>query len=330
MPQSNEYLLFSLNIQITPAELHEALCRDVRNGLLQERDKHLPPVWFYDQRGSELFDQITRLPEYYLTRAETALLGEHALAIAEQAHANALIELGAGTCTKSRLLLDAMSELGSLRHYVPMDISKSTLWNAVCDIASDYPDLSIHPVVGDFHRHVDVVEHECPAMFAFLGSTIGNFDTRSRLEFLKYLAGHMHPGDTLLLGVDLVKDTAKMIAAYDDSAGITAAFNRNVLSVLNNELGADFELADYAHVATWNADESRIEMHLRALRESTVEIAELGQSLSLFTGEEILTETSTKFTVPQLYCELEDAGFAALGHWESPVDGFLLILAGSC
>ncbi|MCL6095559.1 MAG: L-histidine N(alpha)-methyltransferase [Actinobacteria bacterium] len=319
--------LLPMSIHITPEELHEELCHDVRIGLLRKHDKHLSPVWFYDQRGSYLFDQITKLPEYYLTRAETALLEDHASVIAEQTRVATLIELGAGTCTKSRFLLNAFSELGSLRHYVPIDISAPTLWNAANVLALEYSDLSIHPVVGDFRRHADKVEHECPAMLAFLGSTIGNLRSESRREFLSYLSRSMHPGDTLLIGVDLVKDVPKMVAAYDDSSGVTAAFNRNVLSVLNNELGADFNLANYEHVVVWNEHDSCIEMRLKALRAGTVKVAELGEILDFSVGEEILTETSAKFTSVQLRRELEASGFMPLDDWESPSDGFLLMLA---
>ena len=238
----------TIDVHLTGDDLRAALVEDVRVGLTAT-EKWLPPVWFYDERGSELFDEITRLPEYYLTRAERRLLEANAAEIAARAKADTLVELGAGTCEKSRVLLDAMRAAGTLERYIPLDVSDTTLWSAANDLAAEYPGLSVQAVVGDFHRHMDQVPMQGRRMVAFLGSTIGNLTLAQRTRFLFDLDCVMVHGDSLLLGTDLVKDLAILQAAYDDSAGVTAAFNRNVLYVLNRELKADFDPERFAHVA---------------------------------------------------------------------------------
>src|SRR5580658_5298696 len=263
-----------MDVHLSADDLRAALENDVRTGLSTEH-KWLPPVWFYDDRGSLLFDEITRLPEYYLTRAERKLLEDHAPEIAAAAEADTLVELGAGTCDKSRVLLDAMEATGTLRRYVPLDVSDGTLWAAATALADEYPGLDVHAVVGDFDHHIVHLPVKGRRMVAFLGSTIGNFDPEHRRRFLFDLDCTMTHGDSLLLGTDLIKDEKKLVAAYDDAAGVTAEFNRNVLRVLNRELHAGFDPGRFEHVALWNEEDGRIEMRLRSLDDQLVPIADI-------------------------------------------------------
>ena len=315
----------SMEVHVTEPDLRAALERDVRAGLGAEH-KWLSPVWFYDDRGSELFDRITRLPEYYLTRAERRLLEENALDIAERSGADTLVELGAGTCDKTRVLLDAYAKLGSLARYVPLDVSDGTLWAAANALVREYPALEVHAVVGDFHDHLDRVPRGGRRMLAFLGSTIGNLEPDQRRRFLFDLDCTMEQGDTLLLGTDLVKDPARLLAAYDDAEGVTAEFNRNVLRVLNRELGARFDPDRFRHVATWDAESGHMEMRLRSAGEQVVPIAALGMEVRFADGEDVRTEISAKFTHDQVREELYGGGFVVDAMWEDP-EGFLLTLA---
>ncbi len=315
-----------MDVHLSAADLRGALENDVRTGLTAEH-KWLPPVWFYDDRGSQLFDEITRLPEYYLTRAERRLLEDHSPEIARAAQADTLVELGAGTCDKSRVLLDAMEATGSLRRYVPLDVSDGTLWSAATTLADEYPGLLVHAVVGDFHLHIDRVPSEGRRLIAFLGSTIGNLTPDQRSRFLFDLDCMMAHGDRLLLGTDLVKDRSRLLAAYDDSQGITAAFNRNVLHVLNRELHASFDPDGFEHVALWNDEEKRIEMRLRSLSDQAVSIADLSIEVKFAAGEDLLTEISSKFTRQGVEDELNTAGFLVDSMWEAPGGDFLLTLA---
>ena len=316
----------SIDVHLTGLDLRAALERDVRTGLSASQ-KWLPPVWFYDDRGSALFDDITRLPEYYLTRAERGLLEAHAAEIAARSGADTLVELGAGTCDKSRLLLDAMQADGVLRRYVPLDVSDGTLWAAATKLADEYPGLMVHAVVGDFHRHVDRVPAEGRRLVAFLGSTIGNFVPEQRQRFLFDLDCIVSHEDRFLLGTDLVKSEDRLVAAYDDAAGVTAAFNRNVLSVLNRELNATFDPDRFEHVAIWNAESSWIEMRLRSTRAQVVSIADLEMEVAFAPGEDLLTEISAKFTRAGVEDELFAAGFTVDAMWEAPRGEFLLTLA---
>ena len=273
----------SIDVHLRADDLREALERDVRRGLEAEQ-KWLPPVWFYDDRGSALFDEITRLPEYYLTRAERRLLESFSGEIAERSGAEVLVELGAGTCDKSRILLDALSEAKTLKTYVPLDVSDQTLFDAATALAADYPELAVHAVVGDFSLHVDRVPSEGRTLVVFLGSTIGNLAPEQRSRFLFDLDCTLTHGDSLLLGTDLVKDRSRLLAAYDDAAGVTAEFNRNVLLVLNRELGASFDPSQFEHVAVWNEDKSHIEMRLRSLLDQYVLIKELEMDVHFSRG----------------------------------------------
>ena len=316
----------TMDVHLSAGDLRGALENDVRTGLTAEH-KWLPPVWFYDDRGSDLFDEITRLPEYYLTRAERGLLEEYSPEIASAARADTLVELGAGTCDKSRVLLDAMEATGSLRRYVPLDVSDGTLWTAATALAGEYPGLLVHAVVGDFHLHIDQIPSEGRRLVAFLGSTIGNLTLDQRSRFLFDLDCMMTHGDTFLLGTDLVKDRGRLLAAYDDARGVTAAFNRNVLHVLNRDLHASFDPTLFDHVATWNEEERRIEMRLRSLTDQVVSIADLSMDVSFAAGEDLLTEISSKFTRQGVEDELYAAGFVVDSMWEAPGGDFLLTLA---
>ncbi|MCV7422403.1 L-histidine N(alpha)-methyltransferase [Mycobacterium yunnanensis] len=303
-----------------------ALRRDVRDGLTAS-PKTLPPKWFYDARGSDLFDQITRLPEYYPTRAEAAILRAHAADIAAASGADTLVELGSGTSEKTRILLDAMNEAGSLRRFVPFDVDATILESAGAAISAEYPRVEIDAVCGDFEEHLGKIPLVGRRLVVFLGSTIGNLTTGPRAEFLAALADTLQPGDTLLLGTDLVKDTGRLVRAYDDAAGVTAAFNKNVLAVVNRELGADFDVDAFDHVALWNDDELRIEMRLRANAAQRVRIDDLDLTVDFAAGEEMLTEVSCKFPPEAVAEELAAAGLRRIAWWTDDAGDFGLSLA---
>ncbi|PRY02213.1 L-histidine N(alpha)-methyltransferase [Allonocardiopsis opalescens] len=307
-----------------PDDLAKALREDVHEGLTR-RPRALPPKWFYDERGSELFERITRLPEYYPTRAERALLAANAARIARSTGADTLLELGAGSGEKTRLLLDALRDAGRLHRYLPADVSGDFLAASAARIAAEYPGVRVHAVVADFERHLGLLPREGRRLVAFLGSTIGNLEPERRRGFLAELRAVMAPGEALLLGVDLVKDPARLVAAYDDAAGVTAEFNRNVLRVVNRELDADFDPGAFAHVARWDPRQEWIEMRLRATRPQRVRVAALDLVADFEEGEELRTEISAKFRPEGVRAELAAAGFAAAGWWS---DGdFALCLA---
>ncbi|CAJ1495032.1 L-histidine N(alpha)-methyltransferase [[Mycobacterium] burgundiense] len=302
------------------------LRNDVRDGLTGT-PKSLPPKWFYDAAGSELFDRITRLPEYYPTRTEAAILAERAAEIAAVSGADTLVELGSGTSEKTRMLLDALRAAGTLRRFVPFDVDATILAQAGASLQQAYPGLEINAVCGDFERHLDEIPTGGTRLVAFLGSTIGNLTPGPRSAFLAAVAENLRPGERLLLGTDLVKDTARLLRAYDDSAGVTAAFNRNVLAVINRELRADFDLAAFRHVTRWNAAARRIEMWLRADRAQRVHIAELDLAVDFAADEELLTEVSCKFTEDGIGAELAAAGLTRTHWWTDPAGDFGLSLA---
>lgn len=303
-----------------------ALRQDVREGLTAT-PKSLPPKWFYDATGSDLFDQITRLPEYYPTRAEASILADRAAEIAEASGADTLVELGSGTSEKTRMLLDAMRRRGSLRRFIPFDVDVSVLEAAGAALTAEYPGVDIDAVCGDFEEHLGEIPTGGRRLIAFLGSTIGNLTPGPRADFLAALAAVMQPGDTLLLGTDLVKDTERLIRAYDDSAGVTAAFNRNVLTVVNRELGADFDLTSFEHVAKWNPDQERIEMWLRARTAQQVHLPALELTVHFGEGEEMLTEVSSKFRADGVAQELAAAGLTRTHWWTDEPGDFGLSLA---
>lgn len=303
-----------------------ALRADVRQGLAQ-RPKSLPPKWFYDDVGSELFDQITRLPEYYPTRAEAEILRAHSGEVAALSGADTLVELGSGTSEKTRMLLDALRDAGALRRFIPFDVDAGVLETAGEAIARDYPGVRVQGVCGDFEHHLTQIPDGGRRLFVFLGSTIGNLTPGPRADFLAGLAAVMHDGDGLLLGTDLVKDTGRLVRAYDDAAGVTAAFNRNVLAVVNRELDADFDLDEFAHVARWNSAEQRIEMWLRARRAQHVVVKALDLAVDFAAGEEMLTEVSCKFRPEQVADELAAAGLRRRRWWTDAAGDFGLSLA---
>ena len=316
----------TVDVHLTAADLRAALERDVRTGLTAPA-KSIPPVWFYDEEGSRLFEEITELPEYYPTRAERALLERHAPAVVRRAGADTLVELGAGSCSKTRLLLDAMAADGPLVRYLPFDVSDEFLRQAAGDLLADYEGLEVQAVVGDFHRHLAEIPARGRRLVAFLGGTIGNLTSDQRRRFFFDLNCTMGSTDHLLLGTDLVKDPRRIIAAYDDAAGVTAEFNRNVLRVLNDQLGADFDPGRFEHVARWNQAEEWIEMRLRSLGDQEVRIPDLGLEVSFADGEELLTEISAKFTPQRVEGELVAADFVVDGMWGADDGEFLLTLA---
>jgi len=319
-------MTFSLENYLAADAADEALRRDVRAGLA-EQPKTLPPKWFYDSVGSDLFDQITRLPEYYPTRAEAQILTARAAEIAAVSGADTLVELGSGTSEKTRTLLDALRDRGSLRRFIPFDVDASVLTAAGAAIEREYPGVEIDAVCGDFEEHLGKIPAVGRRLVAFLGSTIGNLTPGPRAEFLSAVSGSMQPGDTLLLGTDLVKDVDRLVRAYDDTAGVTARFNRNVLAVVNRELGANFDLEAFEHVARWNPDEERIEMWLRSTRAQRVDIAALDLGVDFEAGEEMLTEVSSKFTPARVDAELRAAGLQRTQWWTDEAGDFGVSLA---
>jgi L-histidine Nalpha-methyltransferase len=319
-------MTLSLCNHLAADSAYQALRRDVLGGLAAS-PKSLPPKWFYDSVGSELFDQITRLPEYYPTRAEAEILRARSAEIASVTGADTLVELGSGTSEKTRTLLQALDDGGTLRRFVPFDVDASMLSAAATAIQREYPDIEIAAVCGDFEEHLSEIPDGGRRLFVFLGSTIGNLTADPRAEFLAALAAVLRPGDSLLLGTDLVKDTGRLVAAYDDAAGVTAQFNRNVLAVINRELDADFDVDAYRHVARWNADDERMEMWLRAESAQRVRIAALDLTVEFAAGEEILTEVSCKFRADAVADELARAGLRPTRWWTDDAGDFGLSLA---
>jgi len=302
---------------LSPQARAAALRRDVLDGLLAA-PKSLPPWLLYDAAGSALFDKITELPEYYPTRTERAILAAHAGEIAAASRARVLAELGSGSSEKTRLLLDALRAAGTLRRYVPVDVSETALTAASQRLLADYPRLAVRPVVADIGQYLGLPPGAGPRLIAFLGSTIGNMLPAERGRFLARLRASMTGGDTLLLGADLVKDPAMLVAAYDDGARVTEAFNLNVLAVLNRELGAEFDLDAFDHVVLWDARNEWIEMRLRAAWAQAVPVPALGVTVEFAAGEELRTEVSAKFRRDGLAAELTAAGFALRSWWTDP------------
>lgn len=321
MPESR----FTLDDRLPAGYFTDSLHSDVRKGLT-DPPRSLPPKWFYDKRGSDLFEEITRLPEYYPTRAEQEILTRRAPEIAAVTRPSTLIELGSGSSRKTRTLLDALTAGGSLVRYAPLDVSAAALAEAGEAICRDYPGLTVSATVADFEGGLPLSDEPGPRLLAFLGSTIGNFDAAQRRAFYRTLALSLSSDDVLLLGADLVKDPDVLVRAYDDSRGVTADFNKNVLHVLNRELGADFDPGAFDHVALWNADEERVEMRLRSRTAQTVKIPDLDLSLDLAAGEDLRTELSCKFRRESLTAELHEGGFTVRQWWTDQDDRFALLL----
>ncbi|MFE3410976.1 L-histidine N(alpha)-methyltransferase [Streptomyces mirabilis] len=315
-------MTFRLTRALPPDDTAAALRADVLHGLTRT-PKTLPPKWLYDAHGSELFEQITQLPTYPVWRAELGLLRLHARDIGEQTKARSLIELGSGSSSeKTRLLLDA---LPGLHTYVPVDVSESALRQAGQTLLIERPALSVHALIADFTAALTLPQTPGPRLVAFLGSTIGNLLPAERATFLTSVRALLAPGDALLLGTDLVKDESVLVAAYDDA--LTAKFDKNVLAVINRELGADFDPDAFAHVALWDAGHEWIEMRLRSLTEQTVKIPALGLAVDFADGEDLRTEISAKFRVQGVRRELAAAGLTLEHVWTSPGQGYGLALA---
>lgn len=317
----------TVEVLVTPEARRLAMEDDVRSGLTAT-PRSIPPVWFYDEAGSRLFDEITRLPEYYLTRTERGILSERSAEMVERAGADTLVEIGSGTSDKTRLLLDAMAAAGKLRSVVLLDISEEVLRDAAARLVERYH-VDVHAVVGDLRSDLTKLPDGGRQLWAFLGSTIGNFGPVERHQLLTAFCHAMRPGDHLLLGTDLEKDPARLLAAYDDAQGVTAAFNLNVLSVLNHELDANFDPERFEHRAVWNSRDRWIEMRLRSREAQLVSVRALDLEIELAAGEEILTEISAKFDRRLLPGELAAAGLPAVASWADPAGDFLLTLAGS-
>ena len=315
-----------LTVGLGPDDLRAGMRADVTRGL-RATPKELASKYFYDEEGSALFDAITRLPEYYPTRTERGILVARADEIATRSGADTLIELGSGTSEKTRLLLDAFSRRGSLRRFVPFDVDEATLRTAADAVATEYPGVAVHAVVGDFERHLALLPKGGRRMIAFLGSTIGNLTPEQRAGFLADIVAQLEPGDTFLLGTDLVKDVGRLEAAYDDSAGVTAAFNRNLLHRLNRDLDADFAPDQFEHVALFDPEREWIEMRLRSTVDQVVTIAGLDLTVRFAAGEEMRTEISAKFRADGLTGELTVAGLRPLELWTDPDRDFALSLS---
>ncbi|MGL5853368.1 MAG: L-histidine N(alpha)-methyltransferase, partial [Phycicoccus sp.] len=303
---------------------------DVRRGL-GGRPRRLPPKWLYDDVGAALFEEITRLPEYYPTEAERAIIATRAVEIAEVCDASTVVELGSGTSDKTRTLLDAFRapgrSHGSLRRFVPVDVSDGTLREAAGQLSTRYPGMVVEAVVGDFTLHLGQLPRGDRRMVAFLGSTIGNFYVEERRAFLGALADSLDPGEWLLLGTDLVKDAGRLLAAYDDEAGLTDRFIRNSLTVVNRELGADFDVGGFSYIPFWDPRMERVDMRLRAEEPQVVTVPGADLVLELATGEEIRVEISTKFRIGNVAVELADAGFSVVRTWTDHAGDFGLTLA---
>jgi L-histidine Nalpha-methyltransferase len=315
-------------VQTTKRSARQQLADDVRRGLALTPPT-LPPRWFYDEHGSLLFDEITRLPEYYPTRRETEILRDRAGTIVAVSEATALVELGSGMSTKTRLLLDALTAGGRALLFAPVDISSEVMLDAARAIARDYPSVTVEALLADFAEPLPPLPASSgPRLVAFLGGTIGNLDDEQRRLFLTRLRASMAPGDHFLLGADLVKDPARLVAAYDDSRGVTAAFNRNLIAVVRRELDAvGLEPTAFDHVARWNADRSRIEMWLRANRDVHAHLRAIDLVWDFPEGSELRTEISVKFAPERLRDELSQAQLRVVRSWTDSAGDFALTLS---
>ncbi|MGZ4429530.1 MAG: L-histidine N(alpha)-methyltransferase [Nocardioidaceae bacterium] len=322
-------MTITVDNHLPPDFLSQGLRADVLHGLTA-RQKSLPPKWIYDKAGSELFEEITRLPEYYPTRAERSILLAHADEMARLARADTLVELGSGSSEKTRLLLSAMRSAGALRRYVPVDVSESALLTAGEAVRAHYDGLAVHAVVADFEKHLERLPEGGRRLTAFLGSTIGNLEPAARAALLRQVRSGMAPGDTFLLGTDLVKDAGVLVRAYDDARGVTAAFNSNLLTVINRELGADFDLDAFGYVARWDPDREWVEMGQRAASDQTVTVRQLDLTVPFAAGEEMRTEIAAKFRRDGVTAELAAAGLDLAGWWTDEQERFAVSLSVPC
>jgi len=313
-----------VSVLLDEASLAAQLRQDALRGL-SSAPKDLPPKWFYDDRGSALFEAITALPEYYPTRAEREILESVSAEVGRLARPTTLVELGSGAAVKTRILLDALCA-GATDRYVPFDVCEEMVRVSGEAIAADYG-IAVHGLVGDFEAHLHLIPRFGRQLVAFLGGTIGNLLPDQRCAFLRSVRSIMEVGDHLLLGADLVKDEGRLVAAYDDARGVTAEFNRNVLSVLNTQLRSDFDPSAFEHVAVWDGTNEWIEMRLRSSVRQTVDLGVLGTRVSFAAGEEMRTEVSAKFRLDGLRDELAGAGFAVTEAWTDRAGDFSLLLA---
>ena len=315
-----------VEVHLTRDEIRAALEADVRSGLTAE-PKDLPPKWFYDERGCELFERITRLPEYYPTRAERSILQEQRHVIPPFTGADTVVELGSGNSEKTRLLLDVFTDRHQLRRFIPFDVSEETLRRAAAALAEEYWGVEVHAIVGDFDHHLETIPEGGRQLVLFLGGTIGNFPPKARAEFLASLSARLDVGDSLLLGTDLVKSPTRLVAAYDDAEGVTAEFNRNILRVIDRELQADFVPERFAHVALFDEEREWIEMRLRSDRDQLVYVKALDLETAFADGEEMRTEISAKFRRQRVEDELAEAGLALARWWLDDNEDFALSLS---
>lgn len=304
------------------ASLHDATFWSLRS-----TPKEVPAVWLYDERGSELFDEITRLPEYYPTRREREILAARADEIAARTGAHTLVELGSGTSEKTRLLLDALDRAGTLRRFMPVDVSEAVLRSSAHAVAAAYPGAAVHAVVGDFERHLGHLAAGDRRLVAFLGSTIGNLDPGRRARLLAAIAAGLEPDDAFLLGVDLVKDPARLHAAYNDAHGVTEAFVRNGLAALNRELGAGFDDRRLDYVARWDAEGEWMDIGFVARSAHVVDIPALEVAVPLAAGEQLRVEISAKFRREGIARELAAAGLRLDEWWTDAAADFAILLA---
>ncbi|MEO7804036.1 MAG: L-histidine N(alpha)-methyltransferase [Actinomycetota bacterium] len=310
---------FHIDVHLGPDEQRATLERDALEGLTCT-PKSIPSKYFYDEVGADLFDQITRLDEYYLTRRETEIFLARADDISKLTGADTFIELGSGTSNKTTILLDAFSQAGSLQRYIPFDVDEKTMRAAAQTIMARYHDVSVHAVVGDFESHLSQIPHGGRRVLAFIGSTIGNLTGEQRKGFLAEVAEVLEPGDAFLLGADLMKDQRRLELAYDDPAGVTAEFNRNVLRVLNKELQANFDVNKFQHVARFDEDHEWMQMSLRSTVDQEVRLSSIGLDIAFAKDERLLTEISAKFRRESLEGELAEAGLE-MRHWWTDTAG---------
>jgi L-histidine N-alpha-methyltransferase len=317
----------SVDVHLPPGGPLSGMAADVRAGLTRPF-KALSPRYFYDERGSQLFEQITELPEYYPTRCEREILEAEAGPICEAANGPAsLIELGSGSARKTQVLLDAMRDACCLQTYCPVDISEEITRSTAERIATEYEDVAVHGLVCDYELDLERIPVTGPRVIAFLGGTIGNFEPQQRSGFLHRVANLLGPDDRFLLGTDLVKEPARLEAAYNDSEGVTAAFNKNVLAVLNRELGADFDLGAFEHVARWDPENLWVDIRLRSLANQVVSFEALDMLVPFGAGEEMRTEISTKFARPGLEGIYAECGLEMTDWWSDSEGLYALSLA---
>jgi L-histidine N-alpha-methyltransferase len=303
------------------AALYEATLRS-----LQAEVKELPAVWLYDERGSRLYEEITRLPDYYLPRREGEILSVRAAGIASRTQASTLVELGAGNAKNTRLLLEALESAGTLQRFVPLDVSEQTLRESAEQVAAAYPGISVEPIVGDFERDLDLLPEGGRHLIAFLGSTIGNLYPDQRARLLSALAEALGPGDALLLGVDLVKDVARLEAAYNDPQGVTEAFVRNALTAVNRDLDATFEQRRFAYEARWDPKHEWMNIGFRAREAHAVSVRRLGIELTFKRDEPLRVEISSKFRRESFELEAAGAGLRVESWWTDRAGDFAVAL----